>query len=317
MSTITLSGNYGFNPYIVKGLASGTIIDAAAATWYPGQRRHDGTVNDYPFRVYEAPNVVIAGGTISGKIDQSGDWRAIYDMGNSAGLRTEGTPNVVIRDWRITDTWDHPGLLELAELPDRGRLDHQCPRRRGRERPAPERHHPRQPVRRGLRRPEHRPGFVEPGRRAQRDRQDGRRAHAAEVLRLRRGIYPRLVHQDRLDHERRVAPTSSSPTASSPSRMSSTEATAACSTPGRTPRSPRQRLPEPVRHGAPERLSEAALRLDDPAGKAARDYWDKAKAAWIADHADGGGDTTTTPPPLPDPDPSPTPCRTPTRSDAH
>lgn len=106
MSTITLSGNYGWNPYIAKGLASGTVIDATDAVWFQDNDGSDGSVNDYPFRVYKAPNVVIEGGTINGKIDQSGDWRTIYDMGNSAGLRTEDTPNVVIRDWHITNTWD-------------------------------------------------------------------------------------------------------------------------------------------------------------------------------------------------------------------
>ncbi|WFU18450.1 right-handed parallel beta-helix repeat-containing protein [Bradyrhizobium sp. CB3481] len=104
MTTITLAGSYGTQPYKVSGLASGTVIDAETASWI--QSNSGSGSNDYPFQVYSSPGAVLDGGTINGQIDQTSDWRTVYSDGNSAAVRTEDTPNVVIRDWHITNTWD-------------------------------------------------------------------------------------------------------------------------------------------------------------------------------------------------------------------
>jgi len=106
LSTITLTGNYGYTPYKVSGLSAGTKIDAETATWIHDNNDGDGSSNAYPFQVYDAPGVILDGGTINGNIDLTKEWRTVYNYGNSAAIRTEDTPNVVIRDWRITDTWD-------------------------------------------------------------------------------------------------------------------------------------------------------------------------------------------------------------------
>jgi Ca2+-binding RTX toxin-like protein len=106
MTTINLSGDYGYKQYRVSGLPSGTTIDAGNATWIHDNNSSDGSSNPYPFAVYGASNAVLDGGTIKGNIDLSTEWRTVYNYGNSAAIRTEDTPNVVIRDWRITDTWD-------------------------------------------------------------------------------------------------------------------------------------------------------------------------------------------------------------------
>ena len=106
MSTITLTGNYGYTPYKISGLSAGTKIDAETATWIHDNNDSDGKSNAYPFQVYDAPGVILDGGTINGNIDLTKEWRTVYNYGNSAAIRTENTPNVVIRDWRITDTWD-------------------------------------------------------------------------------------------------------------------------------------------------------------------------------------------------------------------
>ena len=92
MSSITLTGDYGYNASRIKGLAAGTIIDAHAASWIDDNDNSDGKSSPYPFQVVNsAPGVIIEGGTIQGNIDQTGDWRTVYDMGNSAAVRTEGT----------------------------------------------------------------------------------------------------------------------------------------------------------------------------------------------------------------------------------
>ena len=101
-----MSSDYGYQQYRVSGLEAGSTINASGATWIQDNNSRDGSSNPYPFAVYGAPGVVLDGGTIKGNIDLSTEWRTVYDYGNSAAIRTEDTPNVVIRDWRITDTWD-------------------------------------------------------------------------------------------------------------------------------------------------------------------------------------------------------------------
>ena len=106
MSTITLTQDYGYSAYKITGLADGTVIDASAASWILDNNSSDGHSNAYPVLVYNAPNVVIKGGTILGNIDQKSDWTDVYAMGNSAAIRTEDAPGASIRDWRISNTWD-------------------------------------------------------------------------------------------------------------------------------------------------------------------------------------------------------------------
>ena len=107
MSTITLAKDYGLTAERLSGLASGTIIDASSANFIQDNWAGDGGANNaYPFQVVGTSDATIIGGTITGQIDQTTDWRTVYDHGNSAAIRVEDTPNAVIRDWRITDTWD-------------------------------------------------------------------------------------------------------------------------------------------------------------------------------------------------------------------
>ena len=77
MSTITLTGSYGTTPYKVSGLASGTVIDAETASWI--QSNSGSGSNDYPFQVYSSPGAVLDGGTINGQIDQTSEWRTVYN----------------------------------------------------------------------------------------------------------------------------------------------------------------------------------------------------------------------------------------------
>ena len=106
MSTITLTQDYGYASYRITGLASGTVIDASTASWILDNDSSDGQSSAYPVLVYQAPNVVIEGGTILGNIDQTSDWTQVYAMGNSAAVRTEDAPGATISDWRISNAWD-------------------------------------------------------------------------------------------------------------------------------------------------------------------------------------------------------------------
>lgn len=105
-NTIILSGDYGYKAYRASGLDADTTLDASDAVWIHDNNSNDGFSNPYPFSIYNAPGAILNGGTIIGNVDLAGEWRNVYNYGNSAAIRTEDTSNVVIRDWRITDTWD-------------------------------------------------------------------------------------------------------------------------------------------------------------------------------------------------------------------
>ena len=117
MSTIKLTGNYGYTPYSVSNLAAYSTIDATTASWTLANTRNSyptattswsegsGTLSAYPFKVNGAGlGLTIKGGTIHGTVPQTSDWQYTYN--NSAALRIEAAPSVVIDDWRIDSVWD-------------------------------------------------------------------------------------------------------------------------------------------------------------------------------------------------------------------
>lgn len=102
MATIKLTGNYGYDDYRAYNLSSGTIIDATTASWIVANMGDD--INRYPFNIEGAPNLIARGGSIWGTISQTLSWEDTYI--NSAALRFENAPGVVIDDWRIDKAWD-------------------------------------------------------------------------------------------------------------------------------------------------------------------------------------------------------------------
>jgi Ca2+-binding RTX toxin-like protein len=102
--TITLSGNNGYSTYKApSGLDDNTTIDATGASWIvANQGSH---TNLYPVQVSGAGNgLLIKGGTITGEVSQTGDWESTYI--NSAALRVNSANSFVIDDWTITKPWD-------------------------------------------------------------------------------------------------------------------------------------------------------------------------------------------------------------------
>lgn len=117
MSFIRLNQNYAYSSYRVSGLEAGSTIDATEASWIVDNSRNDnpdavtsyltgtGALNTYPFRVDSAgANLLIKGGSVWGQVPQTSDWEYTYN--NSAALRIENAPSVVIDDWRLDSTWD-------------------------------------------------------------------------------------------------------------------------------------------------------------------------------------------------------------------
>lgn len=105
-NTVVLTKNYGYEQYSAQGLPSNTVIDASAASWIHDNDDTNGLSNPYPILVHSAPGVILSGGQVLGNIDQTTTWREVYDLGNAAAIRLEESPNAVIRNWRITNTWD-------------------------------------------------------------------------------------------------------------------------------------------------------------------------------------------------------------------
>lgn len=102
MTTITLTGNYGYTPYRAYNLPSGTTINATTASWTVANMGDK--LNLYPFNIEGASNLIARGGSIWGTISQTLSWEETYI--NSAALRFENAPGVVIDDWRIDKAWD-------------------------------------------------------------------------------------------------------------------------------------------------------------------------------------------------------------------
>ncbi|WP_445502949.1 hypothetical protein [Microvirga sp. G4-2] len=103
MSTITLTGDYAYSPYKVTNLASNTTIDATSASWIVANQ--GSKTNTYPFQVVGAgTGLTVLGGHINGEVSQTGDWRETYI--NSAAVRFADTPGAVIKNWWIDKPWD-------------------------------------------------------------------------------------------------------------------------------------------------------------------------------------------------------------------
>jgi len=106
MSTITLNSDYGYTQYRVQGLSAGTTIDATKATFHQNNYSYSGHTNvlTYPVLVENSPNVRLIGGTVLGETNQDMDWRPLYI--NSAAVHTKGAGGAYIANWTITQPWD-------------------------------------------------------------------------------------------------------------------------------------------------------------------------------------------------------------------
>ena len=117
MTYITLSGNYGYTVYAGRDIAAGSTIDATNASWIESNSANQmpdadtsylegsGKINTHPFIIYSAgAGLTIKGGAIWGEVPQYSDWQ--YSYNNSAAIRIDGAPGVIIDDWRIDKAWD-------------------------------------------------------------------------------------------------------------------------------------------------------------------------------------------------------------------
>ncbi|WP_370303017.1 hypothetical protein [Pseudooceanicola sp.] len=100
-STTTLSGNYGYTAYRYSGDAS--VIDASDASWIVANTGSN--INLYPFLVNNASDgIEVFGITINGQVSQTLDWANAYI--NSAAVMVRDTADSILHDITITNPWD-------------------------------------------------------------------------------------------------------------------------------------------------------------------------------------------------------------------
>jgi Ca2+-binding RTX toxin-like protein len=111
--TITITGSYGYQPYTISsGIDAGSTVDASKASWIVNNDQDGGQTNPYPFKMGDAgAGTHLIGGTINGEVSQTLDWEGIYywpdgSHNNSVAVRVENSPGAIITDWRIDKAWD-------------------------------------------------------------------------------------------------------------------------------------------------------------------------------------------------------------------
>jgi Ca2+-binding RTX toxin-like protein len=111
--TIPITGSYGYTPFsISSGIDAGSTVDASTASWIVNNDQDGGQTNPYPFRMSHAgQGTHLIGGTINGEVSQTADLENIYywpdgSHNNSVAVRVENSPGAIITDWRIDKAWD-------------------------------------------------------------------------------------------------------------------------------------------------------------------------------------------------------------------
>jgi hypothetical protein len=111
MSTIILTGDYGYTPYWGIDLEAGTIIDASSASWKLAADSEVPAINLYD----SGGGITIHGGEIFGEVSQTAEWQTIYNH-FAAGFRVSNSPTTTIQDFRINSAWDAIRFIPHASL---------------------------------------------------------------------------------------------------------------------------------------------------------------------------------------------------------
>ena len=102
VSTITLTGDYGYDAYRYAG-GDAQAIDATQASWTVSNTGSQ--TNLYPFLVDKARDGIdIYGTTIEGTVPLTGEWLQLYT--NSAAVMVRDTIEADVYDMRISQAWD-------------------------------------------------------------------------------------------------------------------------------------------------------------------------------------------------------------------
>jgi hypothetical protein len=124
--TISLSGDYGYEPYVARDLVPGTLVDARGARFRLANSKNSSPTesadcesgalpdNRYPLRLYGSPSVVVIGGQFDGEVPLNADWQHTYC--NSAAVGVWNSPNATVEGVRGRRVWDAIRFSEESHL---------------------------------------------------------------------------------------------------------------------------------------------------------------------------------------------------------
>ena len=122
---VKLTGSFGYNMHTLNSTVDNMTIDATGASWivsnsanqYPdadtSYLEGSGTINKSAVFIYAAgDNLMLKGGTIWGEVPQTSDW--LYTYNHSAALSIHNAPGITIDSWRIDKVWDAISIYDKA-----------------------------------------------------------------------------------------------------------------------------------------------------------------------------------------------------------
>jgi hypothetical protein len=113
---VTLSGDYGYEEFVARDLAPGTMVDARGARFRLANSKNSSPAssadcengplpdNPYPLRIYDSPAAVLIGGQFDGEVPQDSDWEYTYCNSTAVGLWD--SPNATVEGIRARRVWD-------------------------------------------------------------------------------------------------------------------------------------------------------------------------------------------------------------------
>jgi hypothetical protein len=122
--TLLLTGDFGYEPKVLKELPEGSIVDgrsglfrvANSGTLVPSAEtpcdRVELAVNHYPLQIRDSPAVTLLGGLFSGQVPLTSDWESTYC--NSAGVLLRNSQGATVDGIRMRQVWDAVRIAESS-----------------------------------------------------------------------------------------------------------------------------------------------------------------------------------------------------------
>ena len=113
---VTLSGEYGYEEFVARDLAPGTMVDARGARFRVANSKNSSPAsgadckngplpdNPYPLQIYDSPAAVLIGGQFDGEVPQDSDWEYTYCASAAVGIWD--SPNAAVEGIRARRVWD-------------------------------------------------------------------------------------------------------------------------------------------------------------------------------------------------------------------
>ena len=123
---VTLGGDYGYEDFVARDLAPGTMVDARVAVFRVANSKNSSPAssadcengplpdNRYPLRIYDSPAAILLGGQFDGEVPQDSDWE--YTYCNSTAVGIWDSPNTIVEGVRARRVWDAVRFARQSQL---------------------------------------------------------------------------------------------------------------------------------------------------------------------------------------------------------